>query len=464
MFESSLNNLGNSGALKSTAAYETFMSLNKPCTEELPLVPAECQGCFKASGKLFLNDFVKRPCRMTRPMHSYCGMRILLSKMSRMQLGSDVLQASYGYDAVSQPQCAFRNRMVPRMGTKVEFLKNLPDHQVLQIPKEIGGKSQNSLEVSDMKTDQNVIDIFTAPESQSSYILNVYHSDSEHSYISIQEKSHKEWSSDGDVDSLSQTLNDEIRQSINFINAELLSPENRSRVESIKQRYDQFEGIMYTNQANLQHTIMVQQCLFKQQLACHRNDRAEDKATVNLSNTLLSGEPSLEPAGDTSRTRDYTATLQNKCRYEKSSHLEWIAKRRPDGSRYITRRPVRSRLLKERTKQFVARLENLPSSDDDTVGEVKIGRYRSREERKCRHKKTRHQKCQKERQLHTQTCSVKEELSKLDATTSQQQHKISKCQSRKILDNFTTLKDLMLYRGADNKGKSFSPLLSVTTI
>ena len=44
--------------------------------------------------------------------------------------------------------------------------------------------------------------------------------------------------------------------------------------------------------------------------------------------------------------------LESKKKDETNPRMEWVVKIRADGTRYITRRPVRNRILKERAKQL----------------------------------------------------------------------------------------------------------------
>jgi len=81
--------------------------------------------------------------------------------------------------------------------------------------------------------------------------------------------------------------------------------------------YEQFARVMYTNRANLEHTIAVQQRLFQQQLA---RPAAQPPP--------LPPRPAAQVNGGGERS-DGTA------------QLEWVVRRRADGTRYITRRPAR---------------------------------------------------------------------------------------------------------------------------
>lgn len=75
--------------------------------------------------------------------------------------------------------------------------------------------------------------------------------------------------------------------------------------------------------------------------------------------------------------------------------MEWKVKRRPDGTRYITRRPVRNKILKERALKIMEERCGI-TTDDDAASELKIGRYWTREERKRHLEKARDRKQRKE--------------------------------------------------------------------
>lgn len=63
--------------------------------------------------------------------------------------------------------------------------------------------------------------------------------------------------------------------------------------------------------------------------------------------------------------------------------MEWKVKRRPDGTRYIVRRPVRNRTLRAaRASKINEERSNDQTTEDDTISEVKMGRYWTKEERK----------------------------------------------------------------------------------
>lgn len=116
---------------------------------------------------------------------------------------------------------------------------------------------------------------------------------------------------------------------------------------------------MYTNAANLQQTIWLQQQLFRQALT--RDTSA--------------------PSTPTSTPRGLPPRAPPRAHHDQPVKMEWKVKRRPDGTRYITQRPVRSKILKERAIKINEERAGL-TTDDDAMSEMKLGRYWSREERK----------------------------------------------------------------------------------
>ncbi|KAH8272481.1 hypothetical protein KR044_008940, partial [Drosophila immigrans] len=74
--------------------------------------------------------------------------------------------------------------------------------------------------------------------------------------------------------------------------------------------------------------------------------------------------------------------------------MVWKVKRRPDGTRYIVKRPVRNHVHMSIRKNL--RNGEITTTEDDTISEVKIGRYWTKEERK------RHIERARERRHHQQ--------------------------------------------------------------
>lgn len=86
--------------------------------------------------------------------------------------------------------------------------------------------------------------------------------------------------------------------------------------------------------------------------------------------------------------------------------MVWKVKRRPDGTRYIVKRPVRnqSHVNMGNIRKNV-RNNEITTTEDDTISEVKIGRYWTKEERKRhieRARERRHHQLQLQQQLQLQ--------------------------------------------------------------
>lgn len=77
--------------------------------------------------------------------------------------------------------------------------------------------------------------------------------------------------------------------------------------------------------------------------------------------------------------------------------MEWKVKRRQDGSRYIVRRPVRNRTLRAaRASKINEERSNDQTTEDDTISEVKTGRYWTKEDRKKHMEKSRERRHRQE--------------------------------------------------------------------
>ncbi|CAH8581790.1 unnamed protein product [Dicrocoelium dendriticum] len=85
--------------------------------------------------------------------------------------------------------------------------------------------------------------------------------------------------------------------------------------------------------------------------------------------------------------------------------MEWVIKKRPDGTRYITRRPIRNRLLKERAKR-VAEERSVLTTDDDVPGDLKTGRQLNRTDRRKQADKDRRDRSKKRTTNPSQSSNV----------------------------------------------------------
>ncbi|KAK1897773.1 PDZ domain containing protein 4 [Dissostichus eleginoides] len=157
-----------------------------------------------------------------------------------------------------------------------------------------------------------------------------------------------------------------------------------------------------------------------------------------------------------------------------SPRMEWKVKIRSDGSRYVAKRPVRDRLLKARAMKIREERSGM-TTDDDAVSEMKMGRYWSKEERKQQLQKAREQRRRREFMMQSRLDCLKErdrdqgggqqgETQPQEPTTILElcHRRSMKKRSRRIMDNWITIQELLAHgsRSADGK-KVYNPLLSV---
>ncbi|XP_023423423.1 PDZ domain-containing RING finger protein 4 isoform X2 [Cavia porcellus] len=150
--------------------------------------------------------------------------------------------------------------------------------------------------------------------------------------------------------------------------------------------------------------------------------------------------------------------------------MEWKVKIRSDGTRYITKRPVRDRILKERALKIKEERSGM-TTDDDTMSEMKMGRYWSKEERKQHLVRAKEQRRRREFMLRSRLECLREapqsgsearkELSILELS----HKKMMKRRNKKILDNWMTIQELMTHGAKSPDGtRVHSAFLSVTTV
>ncbi len=154
-----------------------------------------------------------------------------------------------------------------------------------------------------------------------------------------------------------------------------------------------------------------------------------------------------------------------------SPRMEWKVKIRSDGSRYVAKRPVRDRLLKARAMKIREERSGM-TTDDDAVSEMKMGRYWSKEERKQQLLRAREQRRRREFMMQSRLDFLREKEKEQDSGPQGQasilelsQKKSMKKRSRRILDNWITIQELLAHgtRSVDGR-KVYNPLLSVTTV
>lgn len=176
---------------------------------------------------------------------------------------------------------------------------------------------------------------------------------------------------------------------------------------------------MYTNAENLQQTIQLQQQLFQQQLLQKQQQQSAGKRNVQLMSTIdedatqtgSSGKLMFPRNGQDRFIRKPTEVSDQLLEHERKlleTNTEWRMKKRADGSRYITRRPTRERLLRDRAHQISEERAGT-TTDDDTHSELKLGRYWSKEERRQHVEKTRERRQRQEELIRSKihpTCAL----------------------------------------------------------
>ncbi|XP_055973853.1 PDZ domain-containing RING finger protein 4 [Sorex fumeus] len=150
--------------------------------------------------------------------------------------------------------------------------------------------------------------------------------------------------------------------------------------------------------------------------------------------------------------------------------MEWKVKIRSDGTRYITKRPVRDRILKERALKIKEERSGM-TTDDDTISEMKMGRYWSKEERKQHLVRAKEQRRRREFMMRSRLECLKENPQsgsegKKEINIIELSHKkMMKKRNKKILDNWMTIQELMTHGAKSPDGMGIpNAFLSVTTV
>nr|XP_033341888.1 PDZ domain-containing protein 4-like [Megalopta genalis] len=247
---------------------------------------------------------------------------------------------------------------------------------------------------------------------------------------------------------------------------------------------------MYTNMANLQQTMLLQQQLFKQALnrrnittaASPRETTATAKKSKSHGNFQAPNLTRYQFVGS-QQVCTSTSWVPPEDKGSNDVQMEWKVKRRADGSRYIARRPVRNRILRNRAIKISEERAG-HSTEDDTMSEIKVGRYWTKEERKrqlerARERKQRQQELmlqqQQQQQLQLQQTNEllnsehPDEKTKKPLNILELSHK-KMARKKNTLDDFTTVQEMLVHgnrvggAGGPGAGGKLMGLLSVTTV
>ncbi|KAM9859909.1 E3 ubiquitin-protein ligase PDZRN3-B isoform 2-T2 [Aulostomus maculatus] len=148
--------------------------------------------------------------------------------------------------------------------------------------------------------------------------------------------------------------------------------------------------------------------------------------------------------------------------------MEWKVKIRSDGTRYITKRPVRDKLLRERALRIHEERSGM-TTDDDAISELKMGRYWSKEERKQHAVRSKEQRQRREFMKQSRADCLKEQVGpedKKEPNIIELSHKkMMKKRNKKIFDNWMTIQELLTHGTKSPDGtRVYNSLLSVTTV
>ncbi|XP_049432704.1 E3 ubiquitin-protein ligase PDZRN3-B isoform X2 [Epinephelus fuscoguttatus] len=148
--------------------------------------------------------------------------------------------------------------------------------------------------------------------------------------------------------------------------------------------------------------------------------------------------------------------------------MEWKVKIRSDGTRYITKRPVRDKLLRERALRINEERSGM-TTDDDAISELKMGCYWSKEERKQHAVRAKEQKQRREFMKQSRADCLKEQAGpedKKEPNIIELSHKkMMKKRNKKIFDNWMTIQELLTHGTKSPDGtRVYNSLLSVTTV
>ncbi|KAG7494159.1 E3 ubiquitin-protein ligase PDZRN3 isoform X2 [Solea senegalensis] len=148
--------------------------------------------------------------------------------------------------------------------------------------------------------------------------------------------------------------------------------------------------------------------------------------------------------------------------------MEWKVKIRSDGTRYITKRPVRDKLLRERALRIHEERSGM-TTDDDAISELKMGRYWSKEERKQHAVRAKEQRQRREFMKQSRADCLREQSGaedKKEPNIIELSHKkMMKKRNKKIFDNWMTIQELLTHGTKSPDGtRVYNSILSVTTV
>ncbi|PNI79785.1 PDZRN3 isoform 12, partial [Pan troglodytes] len=207
-----------------------------------------------------------------------------------------------------------------------------------------------------------------------------------------------------------------------------------------------------------------------------RNDESSEQENngddATASSNPLAGQRKLTCSQDTLGSGDLPFSNESfisaDCTDADYLGIPWKVKIRSDGTRYITKRPVRDRLLRERALKIREERSGM-TTDDDAVSEMKMGRYWSKEERKQHLVKAKEQRRRREFMMQSRLDCLKEQQAADDRKEMNilelSHKKMMKKRNKKIFDNWMTIQELLTHGTKSPDGtRVYNSFLSVTTV
>lgn len=309
-----------------------------------------------------------------------------------------------------------------------------------------------------------------------------------------------------------------------------------------KELYTKYVDTMLTNEANLAHTIALQQKLFLQQVGSNAitSPAASTPTTrpspcgqlpMPTSYSLSFADACLSPTGQGQCQEHQQGSFEDDPAGATMTTGRYVVRRRSDGSRYIARKSAtapplarlrRKQMLEERARKLSDERRGTATTtdDDDAHSEAKVGKFWTKEERRAHLQRARQHKTRRnpspddqhrvqQQQVQSSGCQLSPQspagaftpmqMSPSAATvplnltsqqqqlspsplagvqaaqqqagqgvSGQQQRKISHLRPKALLDDFTTLQEILVHGVKDNiTGRARvanTGLLSVTTV
>uniref|UniRef100_A0A915PR70 PDZ domain-containing protein n=1 Tax=Setaria digitata TaxID=48799 RepID=A0A915PR70_9BILA len=225
--------------------------------------------------------------------------------------------------------------------------------------------------------------------------------------------------------------------------------------ETYRPQSDKAGITMYTMPQKLAETIALQQRLLREAMveqAHMLRTSAKNSSIISTANNYTDErrKEGRERMGEAAMKQFQNSKIQEAC--------EWKIKRRPDGTRYVTRKPIRNKLLKEREEQLNKERTGV-STDDDAMSELKTGRFWTREERKKQWERAKQRKIRYHQLMAQRNQQPSDQL-----IVQLSRKKMMRRKGNPLLDKFTTLQEFMAHANRDISSRSIDGILSVTTV